>query len=85
MPRVVPDQVRPGIGIVLGDFGQEVQGIEHLEIARKSGQEFLVPRLRKAVNRVVVGPVGLSNAPIPLPTSYGMSPALRLRNSPPFK
>jgi hypothetical protein len=35
---------------MLGDFGQEIQGIEHLEIARGAGGQFLVPRFGEAAH-----------------------------------
>jgi len=44
VPPIVPDQVFSGIWYVLGDFGQEIERIEHLEIARRPGQQFVVPR-----------------------------------------
>ncbi|MHC1764448.1 MAG: hypothetical protein AB9869_09090 [Verrucomicrobiia bacterium] len=41
---VIPDQVFSGIGDVLGDFGQETQGIEYLEVAVGVGGQLLLAR-----------------------------------------
>jgi len=40
---------------VLRHFGQEVQGIEHLEVARGTGQQFAVPRFGESTDGVVLG------------------------------
>ena len=43
------------IGDVLGDFGQEIQRVEDLEVARGSGLQFLVARFGEAAHGVVLG------------------------------
>ena len=55
IPPIVPDQVFAGLGDVLRDFGQEIQGIEHLEVARGPGQQFPVARLGESPHRIVLG------------------------------
>jgi len=50
----VEHQMRSGIRDMLGDFGEEIQRTEHLEFARPSGQQFLVGRLGKASDGVVL-------------------------------
>ena len=40
----------PGVRNVLGDFGQEIERIEHLEVAGGAGQQFLVARFGKATD-----------------------------------
>jgi len=44
IPPVVAHQMGARIGYVLGDFGEEIERIEHLEVARGTGQQFLVAR-----------------------------------------
>ena len=39
---------------MLGDFGQEVERIEHLEVARRSRHQFLVARLGKSAHCIVL-------------------------------
>jgi len=43
-----------GIRYVLRHLGQEVRGIEHLEVAAGAGQEFLIPGFREAAHRIVL-------------------------------
>lgn len=43
------------IWYVLGDFGQEIQRIEHLAVAGRTGQQFPVARLGESPHRVVFG------------------------------
>jgi hypothetical protein len=38
---------------MLGHLRQEVQGIEHLEVARRSGRQLLIARLGKSAERIV--------------------------------
>jgi hypothetical protein len=42
IPSIIPDEMLSSVGDVLGNFGQEIQGVEHLEIARGAGGQFLV-------------------------------------------
>ena len=46
LPPVIPDQVLSGIWYVLGDFGEEVQRIEDLEVALRTGEQIIAGRLR---------------------------------------
>ena len=54
-PPVIPDQVLSRIGYVLGDFGQEVEGIEDLEVAGRSGRQSAVARLGESPQGVALG------------------------------
>ena len=45
----------PGIWNVLGDFGQEIEWIEHLEVAGRTRQQFFVAWLWKSAHRIVLG------------------------------
>ena len=46
----------PGARNMLGDFGQEIQGLEHLEVAGGPGQQFVIPRFGEV--RVGLSPAG---------------------------
>ncbi|MBM3883380.1 MAG: hypothetical protein FJ387_27340, partial [Verrucomicrobia bacterium] len=54
IPPVVAQQVASGIGNVLRDLRQEVQRIEDLEVAGRSGQQFLVARLGESAHGIGV-------------------------------
>jgi len=43
-----------GIRYVLRHLGQEVRGIEHLEVAGGPGQQFLVPRFGESAHRIML-------------------------------
>jgi len=51
----MPDQMFSGIWYVLGDFGQEIERIEDLEIAGRTGLQLLVPRFREAAHGIMLG------------------------------
>ena len=55
IPAVVADQMVARIGDVLRDLRQEIERIEHLEVAGRSGQQFLVARFGESAHGVVLG------------------------------
>ncbi len=40
---------------MLGDFSQEVQGIEDLEVAGRAGHQFVVPRFVESAHGIMLG------------------------------
>jgi len=55
VPSVVSHQMDAQIGDVLRHLGQEVQRIEHLEVAGRSGQQFVVPRFGESAHGIMFG------------------------------
>jgi hypothetical protein len=52
IPPVIPDQVLPGVRNMLGDFGQEIQRVENLEVARGTREPFLLARFGESAHGI---------------------------------
>jgi len=57
VPAVITDEVFALVGDVLGDFGQEIEGAEDLEVAARSASQVGTGRSREAAAVVLFGPI----------------------------
>ena len=56
VPAVIPDEVFALVGDVLGDFGQEIEGAEDLEVAARSASQIdALAATGKAAETVLFG------------------------------
>jgi hypothetical protein len=64
VPAVITDEVFALVGDVLGDFGQEIEGTEDLEIAARSASQVGTGRSREAVAVVLFGRYSTDPSPV---------------------